>query len=163
MTIIHLGPGDVAIGRQGDELHTVLGSCIALILWAPHRRVAAMAHIALPPMDELEKPEAQPDTRRADHAWQHMCAALARRGIDPASCVCKVFGGARVFDSRMARVGEKNIAAVRQLLHAHRIDVTSAHLGGTGYRELHLNVDTGEAWMRHRKGYVSRVLEGGRA
>lgn len=152
MGVIHLGPGDVAVGKQGDYLHTVLGSCVALILWAPQRHVAAMAHIALPSTDDPQ--QAALDTRRADHAWRYMCDALKRRGVDPGGCVCKVFGGARVFDHRHSNVGEKNIEAVRHLLARHGLQVSAEHVGGTGYRELRLNVDTGEAWVRHRAGYV---------
>lgn len=155
MGVIHLGPGDVAVGKCGDQLHTVLGSCVALILWAPQRHVAAMAHIALPGVEGA--PAAVHDTRRADHAWRDMCDALKRRGVDPVSCICKVFGGARVFNHRHSNVGEKNIEAVRRLLAHHGVKVMAAHIGGTGYRELRLDVDTGDAWVRHRAGYVQVV------
>lgn len=157
MRVIHLGPGDVALGGPGDELRTVLGSCIALVLWEPRRRIAAMAHIALPTTGEEDLPR---DTRRADHAWEDMCHALHRHGIDPFRCVCKVFGGARVLGN-LGWVGQRNIEAVRRLLAKHRVPVLRANVGGTGYRELRMNVDTGDAWMRHRHGYVVPVERGG--
>ena len=42
---LELMPGDVALGRKGDRLKTLLGSCISVILTDPRRTVGAMCHI----------------------------------------------------------------------------------------------------------------------
>ena len=43
--IYDLMPGDVALGQAGEQLKTLLGSCVAVILTDPRRTVAAMCHI----------------------------------------------------------------------------------------------------------------------
>ena len=43
--VYELMPGDVVLGRTGDQLKTLLGSCVAVILTDPRRTVATMCHI----------------------------------------------------------------------------------------------------------------------
>ena len=42
---VELMPGDVALGYAGDQLKTLLGSCVSVILTDPRRTVGAMCHI----------------------------------------------------------------------------------------------------------------------
>ena len=41
--VFDLMPGDVALGTAGDQLKTLLGSCVSVILTDPRRTVGAMA------------------------------------------------------------------------------------------------------------------------
>jgi len=45
MAVFELMPGDVALGRAGDQLKTLLGSCVSVILTDPRRTVGVMCHI----------------------------------------------------------------------------------------------------------------------
>ena len=41
----YLGIGELAVGRQGDTIKTVLGSCVGVCLWDPESRVAGLVHV----------------------------------------------------------------------------------------------------------------------
>ncbi|WCL47846.1 chemotaxis protein CheD [Leptospira sp. GIMC2001] len=45
---IFLNPGDYYFGTREYRFRTLLGSCVALILWHPTRLIGGMAHIILP-------------------------------------------------------------------------------------------------------------------
>ena len=148
MTIINIAPGKVAIGQEQDELRTLLGSCVSIVLWHPQRKIGAMTHIVLP--NRKKSPEkSESDERFADEAWFSLVKKLSSKGIFPQDCVCKIFGGAQVFGEELAEVGKRNLAAVRQLLHQYGVSIVSEHVAGTGYRDLRFNIQTGTVWVRH--------------
>jgi chemotaxis receptor (MCP) glutamine deamidase CheD len=41
--VVH--PGELAIGRRGERLETLLGSCVAVLLHDPEARIGALCHI----------------------------------------------------------------------------------------------------------------------
>jgi len=159
MAIIRIAPGEVAVGNTDDELRTLLGSCVAITLWDPQRRVGAMCHVTLPSHPGIRRIDA-PDTRYAEGAWAAMRKGLVKHGIDPAACACKLFGGAQVYRHARAVVGQRNLEAVAELLATEDVRVTSQHVAGTGYRELRFVIASGDVWVRHRTGLVDLGLIG---
>lgn len=147
MNVRYVTIGEVAFGKPGTELRTVLGSCVAITLWNPAHRVGCLSHIQLP--DRLQGArEGTLDGRYAEEAWALMCDALSTAGLSPRECECKLFGGARV--TRLnSLIGERNLDRVRGLLTHHAITVANTHVAGTGYRELRFRVATGETLVRH--------------
>lgn len=156
MAIINIAPGEVAIGQDQDELRTLLGSCVSIVLWNPQHKTGAMTHIVLP---ARKKPSLhlESDDRFADEAWQTLVRKLGTRGISPQDCICKIFGGSQVFDDESASVGKRNLASVRQLLNQHGVSITSEHVAGKGYRELRFSIHTGEVWVRHIQKTVAAI------
>lgn len=153
MKIVHVAPGQVSLGKAGEELRTLLGSCVAVSLWQPHRRLGALSHVALPARN-LPPGGVRLDGRFADEAWVKMAMLLAAHGITPHDCVCKIFGGGRIFANEFANIGGRNIESVRQLLDSCGIAISKEHVGGIGHRELRFNVATGDVWLRHRKAQL---------
>ncbi|MFT3733778.1 MAG: chemotaxis protein CheD [Rhodocyclaceae bacterium] len=149
MKIVHVAPGHVELGSAGVELRTLLGSCVAISLWQPLRKIGALSHVALPARN-LPPGGRGLDGRFADEAWVKMSMLLAAHGISPNECVCKIFGGGRIFANEFANVGSRNIESVRQLLHSCGVAISKEHVGGIGHREVRFNLATGDVWMRHR-------------
>jgi chemotaxis protein CheD len=130
-----LMPGDVALGLAGDELRTLLGSCVSVILTDPRRTVGAMCHIV-----HVGKPNAanRHNTAYAEVAMDDMFARLQDVGIPAQRCQAYVYGGGNMFPGIVSgtSVGDRNAQWVMDFLADHGIDVVEYSLGGTSYRKV---------------------------
>jgi chemotaxis protein CheD len=134
-TAVELMPGDVALGLAGDQLKTLLGSCVCVILTDPRRTVGVMCHIV-----HVGQPNAmnQGNTAYGTEAMDDMFDRLIAVGVVPQRCEAYVFGGGNMFPQLVTsrHVGASNIDWVLDFLHEHDIPVVSHCLGGTGYRKV---------------------------
>lgn len=147
---IYLRPGEFVTGGAGCTIRTLLGSCVAIVLWQPQRRVGAMAHFMLPA--RAGRGQYAPDARYGEEALWLMLRALAQREVAATECQAKIFGGANMFPHHhhgdAPHVGRKNGEAARMLLAAHRIAVVSESLFGAGHRQIRFDVGSGDVWSR---------------
>jgi chemotaxis protein CheD len=142
-TLAELMPGDVALGQAGDQLKTLLGSCVAVILTDPRRTVGVMCHIVH---------VGQPNAANTDNtafgavAMKEMFARLRAVGITPQRCEAYVFGGGNMFPSmfRAKHVGDSNVDWVLDFLESEKIHVVDHCLGGNGYRKVSWTVGVGD-------------------
>ena len=132
---VELMPGDVALGLAGDQLKTLLGSCVSVILTDPRRTVAVMCHIV-----HVGQPNAANahNTAYGIAAVDDMFARLMAVGVIPQRCQAYVFGGGNMFPQLFAQrhVGANNIDWVLDFLHDQGIPVVDQCLGGNGYRKV---------------------------
>lgn len=136
MQSYELMPGDVALAYAGDELKTLLGSCVSVILTDPKRTVAAMCHIVHTGAPDLTQMH---DTSYGQVALQVMGDLLRKAGLNPRMCHAFVYGGGNMFPA-MAQghnhVGARNIAWVTQVLADTGVRVVHTSLGGRTYRKV---------------------------
>lgn len=147
MVDIFLLPGDYFVGDSQHRVRTVVGSCVAVTLWHPVRRVGAMAHFLLP--GDQRRRTAAAATYGAD-AVPLLVKGLERLRIPVRECQAKVFGGGAMFGELMRHsdVGRKNGDCARDLLRQHGIAVVSESLYGEGHRQVIFNVRSGEVLCR---------------
>lgn len=138
-----LMPGDVALATKGEQLKTLLGSCVSVILTDPRRTVAAMSHIV-----HVGTPNAgnQYNTAYGSAAMQEMFGMLRSKGVNPAMCEAYVFGGGNMFPQifNARNVGASNAEWALDYLQAQGIVVVDQCLGGNGYRKVSWTVGTQE-------------------
>jgi chemotaxis protein CheD len=133
--VYDLMPGDVALGQTGDQLKTLLGSCVSVILTDPRRTVAAMCHIVH---------VGQPNTANLNNtaygvaALDDMFRRLHAVGVTPRLCQAYVFGGGNMFPNLITSnpIGGNNVSWVLHQLSHHHITVVDQCLGGNGYRKV---------------------------
>lgn len=150
---IFLQPGEFYLADDPDtRLRTLLGSCVAMTMWHPRRRVGAMCHYLLPTRGQRRSGPL--DGRYADEAYLMFLSEAVRIGTNPADYEIKLFGGGDMFPGLGAQVapavGEKNVIAGLELLNAHRHDVKARHVGGHGHRVVMLDVWDGAVWVKHQ-------------
>ena len=130
-----LMPGDVALGLAGDELRTLLGSCVSVILTDPRRTVGAMCHIV-----HVGPPNAanRHNTAYGAVAMADMFARLQGVGIPAQRCHAYVYGGGNMFPSIVSgpSVGDRNAQWVMDFLIDQGVEVVEYSLGGTSYRKV---------------------------
>ena len=160
-----LNPGDWAVGGAGDVFGTLLGSCVALVLWHPAMRIGAVCHYVLP---RREGGATGPgcDGRYGNEAFDLMVDALADRFIPLAQCTAKLFGGAQVYDAPpgiQIDIGARNIACARALVADAGLALTAEHVGGCGWRRLCFDVASGQVWVRFNTLENGAAAAGGAA
>jgi chemotaxis protein CheD len=132
---IELLPGHVALGLAGDQLKTLLGSCVSVILTDPRRTVGTMCHIV-----HVGQPNAANvcNTAYGEVAMQDMFDRLTGVAIPPQRCHAYVYGGGNMFPHMFSttHVGAKNADWVLDYLHDCGITVLEHDVGGSIYRKV---------------------------
>ena len=148
---IFLQPGEMFFGDTQTRIRTLLGSCIAISMWHPIRRVGGMAHCLLPTAD-FDRRSMTPDARYVDDAILMLFREAMRERLNPAEFQYKLFGGADMFAGLGAtskvKIGEKNAAMAYRMLDMMGIAVVAHDLGGNVHRSVIFDVDSGHVWIR---------------
>lgn len=128
----HIRHGEVRIAASPDAcFSTILGSCVATILWDPERGVGGMNHLLLPPRALATPREQGPEVNLLELLINGVVAAGAERQRLRA----KIFGGARMLDGR-GSTGDANVAFVEGFLREEGIACVAASTGGRQARRL---------------------------
>ncbi len=147
-----LRPGDFCFGDQGTVIRTLLGSCVAITMWHPGRRVGGMCHYVVP--SRRAGPQSRElDGRYADEVVRMFQREIAGLWTEPSEYQVKMFGGGAQFEARPGLdtldVPSDNVVAGLRLLSAAGFAVSAHHLGGTGHRNVVFDVSTGAVWLKH--------------
>jgi len=150
---VFLQPGKFFVAQGSCRIRTLLGSCVAITLWHPRKRIGAMSHFLLG--SRGQRPVIELDGRYGDEAMLLMLGELARLDVKPMHCEAKLFGGGNMFPqpSRVhsPTVGENNGECAHRLLCAHGIQIVSENLFGEGHRQIIFDVARGDVWARQIK------------
>lgn len=152
---VYLGPGDFrfycpAPGKPPlIRLHTLLGSCVSIVVWHPERGIGGMNHIILPERSARAAAAAGAagDGRYCSSAVAMLCQEIARAGTKPQQYQTYLVGGGKMYalpsGDEEGNVGARNIAAARSQLKAAGFLIRNEHVGQEGYRKVELDLRTG--------------------
>ncbi len=121
-----------------------LGSCIAVCLYDPVRRVGGMIHYMLP-LSKIapEKAVAKP-AMFADAGVPVLFKAMYARGCQKSDLVVKVAGGGKINDDeKIFDIGRRNYTVLRKLLWKNHVMIDAEDVGGSKSRTVRLEVATG--------------------
>lgn len=158
-TELYLKPGQWHFGKSPDCIRTTLGSCIAMTVWHPHKRLGGMCHFMLSHRMNRDSATAL-DGRYADEAFQLMAKAALDRGILLRDCEIKLIGAADMLsgpDRSGSRVATDNIDAAHLLAKQYRLRVVAESLGGHGFRQVIFCLMEGKIWIRHGKASADKT------
>jgi len=149
---IFLQPGEIFFGDSDTRIRTILGSCVAITLWHPKRRIGGMCHYMLPARRRGKKIDVL-NGKYADEALLLLLKEILRAGTDPYDYEVKLFGGGNMFAPRARaethlNVADRNVEAGRALLQQHGFAALVEHLGGRGHRQIIYEVASGDVWVR---------------
>lgn len=142
---------DLQVGGAGDRLVTIgLGSCIAIVLHDKVARVGGLAHVLLP-SPALSRCGGNP-AKTPQGAVPRLLELMAGRGASPRRITARLVGGASMFAALSPpgtiQMGERNVVATRQVLHAHGIPLVAEAVGGDYGRTVRLDVSDGRVEVR---------------
>jgi len=146
---LHLLAGQLHVGSGRVRVRTLLGSCVAVTLWAPAKRAGGMCHFLLP--SRRHQPGQPLDGRFGEEALHLMVEALRQRGVKPAECEAHLYGGADTMPDKTGikfNVGERNIEHGWALIEHHGFQLANVDVGDNVPRSVTMDLGTGEVLVR---------------
>jgi chemotaxis protein CheD len=155
MKTLVIGISDCQVSAERDsELVTyALGSCIAVSVWDPLRRIGGMLHYMLPESNmDAHKAEANP-WMFADTGIERLFQAVCEKGADRRRLVVRLAGGAQVLDPQgVFNIGKRNYQAARKVLWKYGVLIASEAVGGGVSRTVRLTNEDGRLRVREGDG-----------
>jgi chemotaxis protein CheD len=144
--LVTVGIAEMGIVTDTDQLVTyALGSCIGVCLFDRNMKIAGMVHIMLPtaPADGAKNSI----FRYADTGVPMTLQKMESMGARRAGLTAKIAGGAKMFDipgdSLVGNIGNRNLAAVKQVLATYRIPIIGEDVGSNYARTMFFNASDG--------------------
>ena len=158
--------GEIITGKGFDKLAAIaLGSCVAVVIYDPKVKIAALAHVALPGelfnsnktnSKRLDKPG-----RYADTAIPECIRILKKMGVTTNNLKAKIAGGSTMFGTKGLlgaglKIGERNIMASKEHLKFNKVTLKSEEVGGTMSRTVNFDIENSKLTIR--KGFYTELL-----
>ena len=155
--VVNVGVAELKTGSNSCVLASFgLGSCVAVAMFDPFKKIGGLAHVMLPESRGKEAPEGA-NGKFADVAVPILVEELIQIGARRNRLKCKIIGGAQMFEipgvqkrenalitGPPAHIGARNIEAVKNELEKLRIPLIGEDTGGNYGRTVKFNSSTGE-------------------
>jgi len=157
--IVSVGMGKLVVTQEPNEILTVvgLGSCVAVVLYDPRRRVGAMLHAMLP----RHRPGASV-TRFVDSGTRELIAQVEKLGVNIYRSRWYLAGGAQMLSASgfqdTFQIGGKNIEMATAMMQELGITPIATDLGGTQGRTVRLYMASERMTVRTAFG-SERIME----
>ncbi|SKA93833.1 chemotaxis protein CheD [Paucidesulfovibrio gracilis DSM 16080] len=125
-----------------------LGSCLGITAYDPGKRIGAMMHALLPNANASPEKAARTPYMFVTVGFRAMVARLENLGAVRRRLVIKAAGGSDMRGDNVFRTGERNTAALHQVLQEERLRLTAQEVGGTIPRTMFLHLDSGEVVIK---------------
>ena len=151
---INISVASLAVTEAPELLETLLGSCVAIILWDENQRRGALAHALLPKSPAgFEGPKG----KYVDTALGELIQRLSACGSPVENLVAKLAGGAKMFGrANDLNIGKRNTEAAQRLLQDHGISLVATHTGGTEGRKIIFSPPTAPSKSGTDRGFLRR-------
>lgn len=149
--LVKVGMADLKTVRHPGGLTTLgLGSCVGVCLYDPGTKVTGMAHVMLPSSKAIKNNSNE--AKFADTAIVRLVDEMVKLGANRSRLVCKMAGGAQMFafsgQNDMMKIGERNAAAVREMLKSFNIPVLADDTGGNFGRSIEFYSEDGRLLIK---------------
>ncbi len=146
-----IGPGEYYATAEDIVISTLLGSCIAVALYEPFRKVGGLNHFMLPGIPEKATVYSA-EARYGIQAMELLINDLFKLGAVKKMLHAKVFGGSSMLEYEKAtsfNVAKKNIEFVFEFLETEKIPVESYSVGGAVPRKVFFFPASGRVLMKY--------------
>ena len=140
---VQLHPGEWYFGHS-VQIRTLLGSCVAMTLWHPQKRIGGMCHYLLP--HRHRRPGAPLDGRYGDEAVELLLQCVKQAGAKPHDFIVHLYGGADTLpgtSSLKFNVGERNIEQGWRLIDQFGFQLDGVDVGDNVPRHVGIDLNTG--------------------
>lgn len=154
---VYLMPGELYVSEAPAIVSTVLGSCVAVTMFSPSRRIGAICHGLLPVCRGGQGCNCDAlcldSMRYVECSMWKMVEALKAKQIAATELEVKMFGGAEMFgtsgqEARAATVGRQNIDKALEIIEGIGLRLVASDVGGFRGRKIFFNTSTGEVLLK---------------
>lgn len=167
MTIFHsdavknkvLLPGELYFGSDCESVTTLLGSCVAITLWHPQKKLLGVCHYVLP--SRARKKGAALNPRYADEAIKLFLTEVKKQGtrlndyevslLGASNMVVHRYGECRAFESCSGciSVACRNRSAAYAIVKSFDLNIKNVELGGSEARVIKIFTESGQIVVKH--------------
>ena len=152
--VVRVKIGGLEAAKSPEVLETLLGSCVALMLYDKGKKVGGMAHIMLPYSDNTK---IRTPGKYANTAVPALITKMTVLGARPHKLIAKIAGGSAMFKgSETMSIGKKNIESTKKELDKHNIKIVKEDIGGEGSRTVKFYLKDGKVEVFYKGG--SKVI-----
>jgi len=156
-------PGEYHIVSKSGAITTLLGSCVAVVLYDSTAVVGGMNHFMLPESIRAKKFYLSSAGKYGMYAMELLINGLIKAGGHKKNFKAKVFGGGSVLGdafNRTSRIPESNIRMALDYLKEEDIPVVTSDVGGDQARKVYFILDDYKVYMRKiEKNKIKSIKE----
>jgi chemotaxis protein CheD len=163
--LVTVSPGQLFFGGGRTVVQTLLGSCVAITLWHPERRIGGMCHYLLADRGQADRRPARAPGYFAADAIEYLVAQVRASARPRSEFEAKMFGGGNMFEGVQAgshpiNVAQANVRAGRRLLEQYGFSIKAADVGGSRYRKIFFDLDSGDVWVQYGQRHFAAMSGG---
>lgn len=140
--VVTIYPGEYYVSKGPEFVSTILGSCVAIVLFDEENKIGGINHFMLA-KDKFADSEADLNgalkTKYGKYAIDELIKEMESQGAKKFNFQAKIFGGSNVFnipDSNLDMVGNENIRFAKEYLAKLNIPIIAEDLGGVPSRKV---------------------------
>lgn len=148
---VFLHPGQFYFTSDPIEIHTILGTCVAITLWHPEKKFGGMCHFVLSHRPQSDQSE-YPNGRYGNEVLELFRRHTSARGTHLQDYQAKVFGGGQIIqrEGNASTIGQRNANFALSVIESAKVNLKASDLRGKGYRRIIFDIETGNVWVRHQ-------------
>ncbi len=132
-----LYPGDFFASTENCVLGTVTGSCIAVCLYDPSRKLGGMGMFVVPGAMGTEGIVTDEIARVGVTSMEYLMGEIVKIGGDRRYLRAKIFGAGYIENGDKSKLSENNIRFIHEYFNFEKIVVERSDLGGEFRRRLY--------------------------
>jgi len=142
----YLYPAALFADTNPTLVDTILGSCVAVCLYDPKKKIGGINHFMLP----FWNGSGLASPKYGNIAIEKLLEKMEFFGSRREDLQAKVFGGGEVVETKnnLFKIGQRNIEIAEKILKERRINIISKSVGGNQGRKIRFNTQTGVVLMK---------------
>jgi chemotaxis protein CheD len=132
-----LHPGYVFVSEEPYYIHTVLGSCVSIVIWDREKKMGGMNHFVLPTAEE------KPNGRYGNVSIPYLFRMMQNIKSEKRHWDIHILGGS-ANDTMKSAVGLLNVEFAIKWLEKNHYTISSRDTGGNLGRKVIFNTESGE-------------------
>ena len=148
--VVSIIAGERYVSAEGRVIATLLGSCVAVTLYDPIRKIGGMNHFMLPQPPDMERAHQLEGGKYGIEAMELLIDDLLRLGAGR-RLIAKVFGGGHILgigEAGRNAVSDDNVRFAVSYLRKKDIPIGAKNVGGYHGRKVFFYTENGKIRLR---------------
>lgn len=161
--IIH--PGEYYVTGLDEMIGTLLGSCVAVVLWDDEKKIGGMNHFMLPGRISENDIFKDRTARYGITAINELMKSMVDNGALRKNITAKIFGGGHVLENDLMEtsvtIPMDNIRLARVMMEIEDVPIIKSDVGEHYTRKLLFDVHSGKVYLKktQRADVVEKIAE----